>query len=381
MLQRFGESLPPREVNFAPCDLKSVEADGTFTGYASLFGEVDLGHDLVMPGAFGESLRLRGARGVKLLFQHDPNEPIGVWLELAEDSRGLFARGRLKPEVTRAREVLSLMRAGALDGLSIGFRTVKGRTDPTTGVRRLDRSISGRSRSSLSHAARGAGERGEAAVDIPRTGFQRQCPTPAQPAPRHAANAQLARNHLGALAVVSPGASWRLSARLHRVSWLLHARVVKAKLSDLRRAVKAGFDPNQPRVPAGNPDGGQWTGAGEGGGGAGSGTQSASSGILTNIPQERPASARIRHAIIKELAKEAAIFVVGGAGEGSVGILLSALNVASWVHDYGPFIQSYVDPPKLLENYRTPCRPPPGDMTSIILWSKLLPSRMASRVP
>ncbi len=138
MLQRFGDTLPEREVKFAPCDLKSVEADGTFTGYASLFGEVDLGQDLVMPGAFRESLRLRGARGVKLLFQHDPNEPIGVWLELAEDSRGLFARGRLMPEVTRAREVLSLMRAGALDGLSIGFRTVKGRTDPATGVRRLD---------------------------------------------------------------------------------------------------------------------------------------------------------------------------------------------------------------------------------------------------
>jgi hypothetical protein len=138
MLQRFGESLPAREMKFAPCDLKSVEADGTFTGYASLFGEVDLGQDLVMPGAFRESLRSRGPRGVKLLFQHDPNEPIGVWLELAEDSRGLFARGRLMPEVTRAREVLSLMRAGALDGLSIGFRTVKGRTDPATGVRRLD---------------------------------------------------------------------------------------------------------------------------------------------------------------------------------------------------------------------------------------------------
>ena len=43
------------------------------------------------------------------------------------------------PEVTRAREVLSLMRAGALDGLSIGFRTVQGRTDPATGVRRLDK--------------------------------------------------------------------------------------------------------------------------------------------------------------------------------------------------------------------------------------------------
>ena len=139
MLQRFGENLPAREVKFAPCDLKRVEADGTFAGYASLFGEVDLGQDLVMPGAFRDSLRSRGTQGVKLLFQHDPNEPIGVWLELYEDAKGLFARGRLMPEVARAREVLSLMRAGALDGLSIGFRTVKGRTDPTSGVRRLDK--------------------------------------------------------------------------------------------------------------------------------------------------------------------------------------------------------------------------------------------------
>jgi len=139
MLQRFGERLPVREVKFAPVDLKSVEADGSFSGYASVFGEVDLGQDLVMPGAFRESLALRGARGVKLLFQHDPNEPIGVWLELHEDGKGLFARGRLMPEVTRAREVLSLMRAGALDGLSIGFRTMKGRTDPKSGVRRLDK--------------------------------------------------------------------------------------------------------------------------------------------------------------------------------------------------------------------------------------------------
>ena len=139
MLQRFGETTPEREVKFAPVDLKSFEADGTFSGYASLFNGVDLGRDLVMPGAFRDSLRLRGARGVKLLFQHDPNEPVGVWLELNEDGRGLHARRRLMPEVTRARVILRLMRAGALDGLSIGFRTVQGRTDPASGVRRLDK--------------------------------------------------------------------------------------------------------------------------------------------------------------------------------------------------------------------------------------------------
>ena len=139
MLQRFGERSPAREVKFAPVDLKQVEPDGSFSGYASLFGKEDLGRDLVAPGAFRDSLRERGPQGVKLLFQHDPNEPIGVWLDIREDTRGLFARGRLMQEVSRAREVLSLMRAGALDGLSIGFRTVKGRTDARTGVRRLEK--------------------------------------------------------------------------------------------------------------------------------------------------------------------------------------------------------------------------------------------------
>ncbi|MCT8971220.1 HK97 family phage prohead protease [Microbaculum marinisediminis] len=135
--RRDGDDPIGRERKFAPVDLKSVAADGTFSGYASIFGKADLGGDLVEPGAFSRSLAARGVAGVKMLFQHDPAEPIGVWQELAEDGVGLYARGRLMPEVARAREVLSLMRAGALDGLSIGFRTVKGRTDPKTGIRRL----------------------------------------------------------------------------------------------------------------------------------------------------------------------------------------------------------------------------------------------------
>lgn len=127
------------EIKAVSCNLKSVEPDGTFSGYASRFNVVDLGRDLVLPGAFVQSLRERGARGIKLLFQHDPAEPIGVWLELREDAYGLFVRGRVLPEVERGREVLALMRAGALDGLSIGFRAVEGRTDPKSGVRRLHR--------------------------------------------------------------------------------------------------------------------------------------------------------------------------------------------------------------------------------------------------
>lgn len=137
MLQRLGGLPPEREVKFARADLTRVEADGAFSGYASIFGKVDLGRDIVMPGAFAESLAKRGVNGIKLLFQHDPNEPIGVWETIREDGKGLWVKGRLMTEVARAREVLSLMRAGALDGLSIGFRTVEGRKDPTSGVRRL----------------------------------------------------------------------------------------------------------------------------------------------------------------------------------------------------------------------------------------------------
>jgi HK97 family phage prohead protease len=129
--------MPTHELKFTPLDLKRVEPDGTFSGYASLFNTEDLGSDIVLPGAFRDSLAKRGAAGVKLLYQHNPAEPIGVWDSLREDSRGLLARGRLMLAVARAREVLALMRAGALDGLSIGFRTVTGNRDAKTGIRRL----------------------------------------------------------------------------------------------------------------------------------------------------------------------------------------------------------------------------------------------------
>ena len=72
-----------------------------------------------------------------MLYQHDPAEPIGVWMEIREDPRGLFVRGRLMADVARGREVASLMRAGALDGLSIGFKTVNARADRAAGVRTL----------------------------------------------------------------------------------------------------------------------------------------------------------------------------------------------------------------------------------------------------
>ena len=120
---------------FAP--RTTIDADGTVEGYASLFGEIDQARDMVMRGAFADTLAARGLRRIPMLFQHDPSEPVGIWLELREDHRGLFAHGRLIPDVTRGRELLSLLRAGAIDGLSIGFRTAKARIDPRTQIRRI----------------------------------------------------------------------------------------------------------------------------------------------------------------------------------------------------------------------------------------------------
>ena len=115
----------------------SLTSDGTVEGYASLFGEVDQARDMVMPGAFTRTLAQRGLRKIPMLFQHDPSEPVGVWLDLHEDFRGLKARGRLIPDVARGRELLALLQQEAIDGLSIGYRTVRGQIDPKTRIRKL----------------------------------------------------------------------------------------------------------------------------------------------------------------------------------------------------------------------------------------------------
>jgi len=128
-----------QEMKFLAEPLKTVDADGIFEGYASLFGVADLGKDVVMPGAFTESLKKRDAGAVRLLWQHDPATPIGRWLSIEEDRRGLRVRGKLNLAVERARDIHALMRDGAVDGLSIGFRVERARAERPTGLRRLEK--------------------------------------------------------------------------------------------------------------------------------------------------------------------------------------------------------------------------------------------------
>ena len=93
----------------APATL-DVTDGSVIEGYASVFGTEDRGGDIVEKGAYAASLKALGAgkRRVRMLWQHDPAEPIGVWDEVREDGKGLFVKGRLLPDVARAREAAAL---------------------------------------------------------------------------------------------------------------------------------------------------------------------------------------------------------------------------------------------------------------------------------
>ena len=116
---------------FAPAEGEGLR----IAGHASLFGAADLSRDVVEAGAFAAALAKRGAGGIRMLFQHDPARPVGVWESLREDARGLAVRGRLTAGASG--ELAALIADGAIDGLSIGFRTVKARTDPRTRLRHI----------------------------------------------------------------------------------------------------------------------------------------------------------------------------------------------------------------------------------------------------
>lgn len=120
----------------APFEFKrEPDKDGVFEGYASVFGIVDQGMDVVERGAFTKSLG--SGRKVKLLWQHDMAKPIGVWDEIREDERGLFVKGRILKDVQQGAEAMALMRAGAIDSMSIGYRTVDASFEGGGDVRKL----------------------------------------------------------------------------------------------------------------------------------------------------------------------------------------------------------------------------------------------------
>ena len=122
-----------------PLEIKAVNQDGLFSGYASVFEEIDSYRDIVKRGAFEKTLADTESKGraVPILWQHDASKPIGVYTELKEDEHGLYVEGQLNMDVQQAREALSLLRQKALSGISIGYNSVRYDTDVKSGVRRL----------------------------------------------------------------------------------------------------------------------------------------------------------------------------------------------------------------------------------------------------
>ena len=106
-------------------EIKAVSDDGLFSGYASVFDNVDSYGDIVRKGAFVESISEWEAKGKMppILWNHDPSDPIGIYTKMQEDGKGLYVEGKLLiDDVPRARQTHALMKAGVIDGLSIGYR-------------------------------------------------------------------------------------------------------------------------------------------------------------------------------------------------------------------------------------------------------------------
>ena len=116
--------------------LKSLDTHGKFAGYASVFNVVDNQRDIILRGAFSKTVKGR-VSDIKLLWQHQQEEPIGTFEQIFEDPRGLYVEGKLLLNVQRALEAHTLLKAGALSGLSIGYSPIRYKVDPETGIRSI----------------------------------------------------------------------------------------------------------------------------------------------------------------------------------------------------------------------------------------------------
>ena len=109
-------------------EIKAVESDGSFSGYGSVFDNIDSDGDVVRAGAFEQSLQSWRAKGrlPPMLWNHNSDEPIGLYTKMAEDARGLYVEGRLLiDDVPRAKATHALIKQKGIGGMSIGYRLKK----------------------------------------------------------------------------------------------------------------------------------------------------------------------------------------------------------------------------------------------------------------
>lgn len=128
-----------REVRAFALEIRATGDDGSVEGYGSVFGVRDNYDDVIAAGAFSDSLKEHKAAGTMpaMLWQHNSDEPIGIWTEMVEDSKGLRIKGQLALDTVRGKEAHALLKMGALNGLSIGFMSKQWTYDRDSEVRTL----------------------------------------------------------------------------------------------------------------------------------------------------------------------------------------------------------------------------------------------------
>jgi len=135
----FRETPDGMTTRSCALQLKAVGDDGTIEGYASVFGVVDTWDDVISAGAFAATLSEHKSEGTMpaMLWQHEEDEPIGVWMDMAEDAKGLRVKGKLCLDTSCGKEAYALLKVGAISGLSVGFVTKAYTYDTETDIRTL----------------------------------------------------------------------------------------------------------------------------------------------------------------------------------------------------------------------------------------------------
>ncbi|WP_284074085.1 HK97 family phage prohead protease [Acinetobacter nosocomialis] len=119
---------------------QTVQEDGFFSGYLAVFDNIDSHGDVIRKGAFLKTIEEWNSKGKypAIFWNHDPDEPIGVFTLMREDEKGLYVEGRLLiSDIVRAKSTYALMKVKAIDGMSIGYITIQATQDPQTMIREL----------------------------------------------------------------------------------------------------------------------------------------------------------------------------------------------------------------------------------------------------
>lgn len=125
------------EYKSLPFEVKEVDLQkGHFTGYAAVFNNLDAWRDIILPGAFAKTLKEHAQR-VKVLWQHNTHAPIGKPISMEEDAKGLLVTAKIS-ETTQGKDVLTLLRDGVINELSIGFSAIKETFDKEQDIRFLN---------------------------------------------------------------------------------------------------------------------------------------------------------------------------------------------------------------------------------------------------